>query len=209
MASPVTLPGDLVVPGSLRVNGGITPALTRANILAQAELQPFSIPLTQWRVWDAFATNLPAAAATDDLGLVGGTWASASPTLQSVDFGGTSTTAYARAQIILPWEYESGQSVTLRFHAGMLVVADASCTLDAVVYKTNEEAGIGADICATAAQSINSATFADIDFTITATSLSPGDTLDVRIEVAGTDAGNASANITAVIGATQLLCDVR
>lgn len=209
MGSVTTLPGDLVVPGALRVNGGITPVLARSSILSQVELQPFVIPLTQWRVWDAFQTNLPGTASSDDLALIGGTFGSASPSIRSVDFGGTSTTAYARAQIVLPWEYEAAQSVELRFHAGMLVVADAVCTLDCVCYKVDEEAGIGADLCADALQSINSATFADIDFTITSSTLSPGDTLDVRIAVVGNDAGDASANITAVIGSTQLLCDVR
>jgi len=209
MANPTTFPGDVVVPGNLRVSGSITPALARANILALSDLEPFTLPWTLWRVHDALNTNLPGTAAADDLALIGGTFGSASPTLQSVDFGGTTTTAYARAQIPVPWEYEDGQTVKLRFHAGMLTIADDSCTLDVECYETDEEAGIGSDICATAAQDINSATFADFDFTITSSGLSAGDMLDVRIKVTGTDAGDAAANITAVIGAVQLLCDVR
>jgi hypothetical protein len=208
MANPTTFPGDIVCQ-NIRCNGSITPTMTRANILSQVELAQFTVPWTLWRVHDALATNLPAAAADDDLGLIGGTFGSASPSIQSVDFGGTSTTAYARAQIPLPAEYEAGQTVTLRFHAGMLVIADASCTLDVVCYETDEEAGIGADICATAAQSINSATLADSDFTITPSALTAGDLLDVRIVVAGTDAGDAAPNIIAVIGAVKLLCDIR
>jgi hypothetical protein len=209
MPNQTTFPGGIVVNGDIRVSGKIQPAIARANILSLVELAQYTVPWSLWRVHDAIATNLPAAAADDDLGLVGGTFGSASPSIQSVDFGGTSTTAYARAQIPLPAEYEAGQTVTLRFHAGMLVVADDSCTLDVVCYETDEEAGISADICATAAQSINSATLADMDFTITPSALTAGDLLDVRIVVAGTDAGNAAPNITAVIGAAKLLCDVR
>lgn len=209
MANPVTVPGDLVVPGNLRVSGSITPALARSNILALSELEPFVVPWTSWRVWDALHTNLPGTAATDDLALIGGTWASASPSIQSLDFGGTSTTAYARAQIPIPWEYEDGQTVVLRFHAGMLTtVADDVCTLDVVCYETDEEAGIGADICATAAQSINSLVLADIDFTITPTALAAGDLLDVRITVYGNDAGDLGV-MKACIGSVKLLCDVR
>ena len=210
MANATTFPGDVVIPGSLRVTGGITPAVARTSILAQAELQAFTIPLTQWRVHDAFHTVLPGTAATDDLALVGGTFGSASPSIQSVDFGETTTVAYARTQITLPWEYEAGQSVTLRFHGGMLVVADTDCTLDCECYKSDEEAGIGSDLASAAVtDNINSAVFADIDFTITSSGLSAGDTLDVRIKIDGEDTATAAANVTAVIGATQLLCDVR
>jgi len=209
MASPTTFPGDVIIPGTARITGGITPTLARSSILAQSALQEFNIPLTQWCVWDAMGSRLPSAASSDDLGLVAGTWASASPSIQSVDFGGTSTEAFARTMVALPWEYEAGQSVKIRIHAGMRVIADATCELDLVVYKSDEELGISSDLCATAIQDMNSATYADFDFEITATSLSPGDLLDIRVEIDGTDAGDASANITGVIGATKLLCDVR
>jgi hypothetical protein len=209
MGTTTTFPGDIVVPGTARISGGVSPTMARSSILSQAELQAFTVPWTLWRVHDALHTNLPGTAAADDLALIGGTFGSASPSIQSLDFGGTSTTAYARAQIPLPWEYESGQSVELRFHAGMLTtLADASCTLDVECYETDEETGISADICADAAQSINSLTLADIDFTITPTALVAGDLLDVRITVAGTDAGNLGV-MTACIGAVKLLCDVR
>lgn len=209
MANPTSLPGDLIVAGSLRVAGSITPAMDRDEILSLAELQPFTVPWTLWRVHDAVNTNLPGTAADDDLGLVGGTFGTDSPSIQSVDFGGTTTTAYARAQIPIPWEYEDGQTLTLRLHAGMLTVADDACTLDVECHKSDEEAGAGSDLCTTDAKDINSAVMSDQDFTITPSGLSAGDMLDVRIKVTGTDAGNASDDIIAVIGAIQRLCDVR
>lgn len=209
MPNALVLPGDLVVPGNLRVTGNISPPIARADILEQVELAPFVVPWTFWRVHDALQTNLPGTAAADDLALIGGTFGSASPSIQSVDFGGTSTTAHARAQIPVPADYEAGQTFTLRVHAGMLVVADATCTLDVECYRSDEEAGIGSDLYAGSAQDINSATFADIDYTISPSTLSPGDLLDVRLTVAGTDASNAAPNITAVIAAVQRLCDVR
>jgi hypothetical protein len=209
MGSAVTLPGDLTVPGNLRVNGAIQPAKTRASLLALAELQPFTVDWTAWRVWDALGTNLPATPANDDLGLVGGTFASASPSIQTGDLKTTTTTRYARAQIRLPAEYQAGETVTLRFHCGMLTtIASASATLDVQCYKSDEEAGISADLCTTDAKDINSVTLADQDFTITPTALSPGDLLDVRIAIVVTDAATGTA-VIGIIGAVQLLCDVR
>jgi hypothetical protein len=153
---------------------------------------------------------LPDAGANDDLGLIGGTFASASPTLQTGDLKSAgATTRYARAQIRLPAEYQAGQTVVLRFHAGMLTTqSDGTATLDVQCYCSDEEAGISADLCATAAQSINSLTLADIDFSITPTSLTAGDLLDVRIAIAISDAAGATA-VIGCIGAAKLLCDVR
>jgi len=192
------------------VAGSITPTLARSAILSQVELAQFTVPWTAWRVWDAMQTNLPGTPLTDDLGLVGGTWASASPSLRTEDLKAAGATAsYARAQIPLPAEYETGQSVTLRFHAGMITtVSDTTATLDVVCYETDEESGISADICATAATTINSVVLADIDFTITPTALTAGDLLDVRIHTAINDGATATA-VIGCIGAVKLLCDVR
>jgi len=210
MSNPVTFPGDVIIPGNLRVNGSIQPAKDRDEILAMAELATFTVPWTLWRVWDAMHTNLPGTAATDDLALIGGTFATGVPSIQTLDFGGTNTTAYARAQIPLPAEYVAGQTVKLRFHAGSLTtLPDAACTLDVICYKSGEESLVSAgDICATTVQTITPLTMADVDFTITATTLSPGDLLDTRITVYGEDAGNLGV-MTLCIGAVQLLCDVR
>ena len=82
--------------------------------------------------------------------------------------------------------------------------------MDVEVYKTDEDGTSTGDLCADAAVSnnMNSLTFADIDFTITPTTLSPGDLLDVRLTVTGDD--NATANVVkGCIGSVQLLCDVR
>ena len=210
MANPTNFPGDIEVAGDLRIGGSVTPALTRANILALAELQPFIIPWTDWRVWDAMQTNLPGTPLTDDLGLVGGTFATDPPSIQTEDLKAAgATTSYARTQIALPWHYEASQTVTLRFHAGMITtVSDGTATLDVQCYESDEEVGISADICATAARSINSLVFADMDFTITDAGLVAGDLLDVRIAIAINDGATGTA-VIGCIGAAKLLCDVR
>lgn len=208
--STVPFPDDVSIGGNLRLNGNITPLKARSDVLSLAEEQAFVIPWTLWRVWDAQETNLPASSGTDDISLVGGTWTSGVPSLQTKDFGGGNTTQYARAQIPLPWNYVAGQTVKLRFHCGSFTtLPDAACTLDVICYLSGEECIVsGGDICATAVQTITSLTMADVDFTITAGTLSPGDLLDTRITLYGEDAGDLGV-MTLRIGAVQLLCDVR
>jgi len=210
MANPTSFPGDIVVSGNVRLSGTISPVQARASVLAITELVQFTIPWHWWRIWnDAANDNLPGTAAADDLALIPGTFGTASPSIQGQDCGNNNTTAYARVQIPLPWDYADGNTVTLRFHAGMLTtVAQTSVMLDVLCYETDEEVGISADICNTVAQSINSVTLADIDFTITPTALVAGDLLDVRITIVTVDVTDAGV-MTPVIGAVKMLYDAR
>jgi len=205
MTASVT--GDLVVSGDLRLAGNITPKKARADLLLQAATQPFHIPWTWWRVHDAVQTNLPGTAATDDLELTTGTLGTAPMTIQTGDLGAAgATTRYARAMIPLPWTYQSAQTVTLRFHAGMLTaISDGTATLDVEAYESDKDNTVSADLYAGAAKDINSMTFADIDFAITPTNLVAGDVLDVRIAIAVNDAGTAVTN--GCIGDARILCD--
>ena len=171
---------------------------------AWAYLMPFSASeisvveetISPWdlRVHDSGAV-LPATAATDDLAVVLGTFGTNAPTVQGVDFGGTNTTAYARLFYPLPANYVAGGAITVKAFAGMLTsLADNACTLDVEAYLMDtSDATEGDDLCATDAQSINSLTLAEKSFTITPTGLVAGDVLDIRLKVAGTDAGNAAA----------------
>jgi hypothetical protein len=212
MANATSFPGDIIVSGDIRLNGTLSPAVAKANILALSELQAFPIPLTSFRVHDALQTLLPGTPATDDLGLVGGTFGTATPSLRTEDLKTAgATNNRARVLVQLPWEYEAAQSVTLRFKAGMITTAaDTTATLDCEAYKyqADPDDAIGSDLVSTAATTMNSTTFANIDFVVTSSGLSPGDILDVRITTAISD----GATGTAVIGgitAAWLLADVR
>jgi len=212
MADPVFIPGDLNVAGSLRLNGTVTPAIAKANVLALATAQLFPVPLTDFRVWDAMASLLPSAGANDDLGLVGGTFGTATPSLRTQDLktAGASSN-YARVLIQLPWEYVAGQAVKIRLKAGMITtVAGTSAFLDCEAFKLqgDPDDAIGSDLVSTSQTTINSLTFADIDFTVTPSSLSPGDILDVRIRTIVTDAASGTAVIAGITSA-RLVCDVR
>lgn len=158
------------------------------------------LPITSFRVHDAFQTVLPGTASSDDLAVIGGTFGTAHPHLEGVDFGGTSTTAYARCIFALPANYVSGGAITLRIRAGMITsIADTSADFDAEVFRASGTAvAVGSDICATAAQSGNSLTYANLDFTITPTGCVAGDLLDIRLKVTGTDGANAAVLIPSI-----------
>lgn len=200
---------DVVVQGNLRVNGAIQPALAKTALLQQNN-ERFKIQPTDWRVWDAFATNLPGTPATDDLGLIGGTFATGSPSIQTGDLKAAgATTRYARCTFQLPHNYVAGQSVTIRAHAGMLTtVASSAATIDFQAYRSNDEAGIGSDLVTTAATTINSLTLENIDFDVTAATLGPGDTLDIRMAVLVNDAATATA-VIGIVGSVELLLDTQ
>jgi hypothetical protein len=212
MANPTSLPGDLVVAGNIRLNGTLSPPVSKGNILALAELQSFPVPLTDFRVWDAMHTPLSGTPATDDLGLVGGTFGTNTPSLRSEDLKALgATNKRARVLVQLPWEYIAGESVSIRVRAGMITtVAGTSSTVDVEAYKLqgDPDDAIGSDLVSTAATTMNSLVFTDIDFALTPSALSPGDILDVRLTIAVNDGASATA-VIAAITSVKLLCDVR
>lgn len=178
--------------------------------LAQDTLSVFPVKMTDMRVHDAPTTILPAAAANDDLGLYGTTFATDSIYLSAGDLKAAGPTSrYARCQIVLPECYDAAETVQIRVHAGMeTTAADTTCTVDIQACEIDGENGVGADLVTTAAQSMNALIYADIDFTLTATDLVAGDVLDVRIVVACNDGATGTA-VTPVIGKVSLLCDIR
>lgn len=186
----------IIVQGDVTYTGSLVPGLSRSNLTQATER--FKINPVDWRVWDAMATNLPGTSATDDLALTGGTFATNSPLIGTSDLKGAgSTTRYARTSFQLPASYVAGQTCQIRAKVNMkTTVADTAATVDFEVYRSGDDGTISSDLCATAAQSMNSLTAANKDFTITATTLLPGDTLDIRLAVLVNDA----ATVTAVIG---------
>jgi hypothetical protein len=190
----------------MTVRASTSGAVSRAQ-LTQDDLAAYVIDLvSQMRVHDARQTNLPGTAANDDMGLITGTPGTDAPTLQGVDFGGTTTDEKAAFTFVLPPEYVAGESITLRVRAAMLTtVSDGTATVDAEVFKENGDGGVGSDICATAAQSINSLTPANKDFTITPTGLVAGDVLQVRLSFVGSDTGNVGVMIPEISKVSMLL----
>jgi hypothetical protein len=177
--------------------------------LAQRVLAESIVPLTNARTWDAVASNLPAAAASDDLGLVSGTFGTNPVRITAGDvkaLGATTRRLYVA--IPIPANYEDGQTVQLQIRAKMeTTVADVSCTIDAEA-RIGADGAVGSDLVTTAAQSMNSLSAASYTFTIDATGVDPGDLLEVRLSISSNDAATATA-VTPAIYSIALLCDTR
>lgn len=212
MASPFIIPADIspiIFQQELKLSQATLSGFTRSMLDQENEVE-LPIPLTDLRVWDAFQTNLPGTAATDDLALVGGTFGTNSPSVETGDLKAAgSTTRYARFALTLPYYYQDAETIKLRIRAGMVTtVADTAATVDLEAYLSNGEGGIGSDLVATAAQSANSLTFADLDFTITATTVTAGATLDCRIAFLVND-GATGTEVKGRIGKVSRLLDVK
>lgn len=210
MTAPTRFPGGIQCNGDIqRGNGRFGPDIPRDNLLRE-DGAIYPVPLKDCMVWDSGA-DLPTAGASDDLGFLVGTWGTHAPYLSANDLKAAgATTRRARFVVSLPAEYVAGQSITIRVSAGMLTtVADTTCTVDIEAYLHGRDNTIdGSDLCTTAAQSMNSLTFADKDFTITPTGLVAGDQLDVRLSVACNDAATVTP-VTPAIGAIELVTSIR
>lgn len=201
---------DIKVTGSISVKDTGVASQLRSSILKQDANVRFPVKLTDLRVWDAYQTNLPGTAAADDLALIGGTFGTAPPVVSAGDLKAAgATTRYARFQTELPECYDPGETFKLSFSSGMVTtIADTSCTIDVQCYKIDKITGIGSDLCATAAITINSLVFADKEFTITPSGLEAGDVFDVRIAITCTDAATGTA-VTPTIAAIDRVCDIK
>lgn len=209
--------GGLLSADSMTVPAStITNAMVNANAdivrtkLAQESLATYPVDLNACRVHDDGGLLLPTTAATDDLAIDEGAIGTNAPRLRTGDLKAAgATTRYARLMIPIPVEYEDAETVEIRISGGMLTtVADTSAVVDLQVYELDRDGGVSADINATAAQSINSVTFADVDFTVTATGLIAGSMLDVRVAITVTDAATGTV-VEGAIGIIELRCDIR
>lgn len=160
-----------------------------------------TIPVTEFRVHDALGSLLPAAGANDDLGITSGTFKTSGPSINTGDVKAAGCTRYAR--VLWPViAYPNIQTAKVRVFAGMTTtVADTSATLDVEVVR---QAAPTVDICQTDAQSINSLSWANKDFTLDVSGLVNGDVLDIRLKVVVADAATETA-VIATLGRVQLV----
>lgn len=200
----VSISGALSVGGALTIGGGVT-GQSRSG-LTQDDLQSYPLPLEDFRQHDAYQTVL-GSAGSDDLGITTGTFGTGLPYIGSGDSKTVSTTRRARILFTLPPEYVSGETIQLRFAAGMITtVADTSATIDAEVYlSARTTLKSGSDLCTTSAQSINSLTFAEKTFTINPVGRAAGDVFDIRVTIAIVDAATGTAVIGAIAHAEMQL----
>ena len=188
----------VIIPSGEISNSQINASAAIERSKLAAEQLKDNIPLELLRVHDAFQTSLPTTAASDDLGLIIGTFGTDAIVVQTSDAKNTSVTQRARFLYRLPHNYAAGQSLSMVAWAGMkTTVANGTATVDFEAYKKNDSTGlVGSDLVTTSATSINSLTAADKAFVVDPTGLTAGDELDIRVTIAITDTGTG----TAVIG---------
>mgnify|MGYP001610293692 CR=1 FL=1 len=216
MAGDVQFTGTGKVPNlSVDENSLTTACAFPVTATAQRALAQIMVPLTRFVVHDAPQTVLPGTSATDDLGLYGTAFGTNPPYIATSDLKAAgATTRYARVHLALPPNYDDGETVAIEVDCGMITtVADTSCTIDCQAYRnafttTVCQVTLGADLCSTAAQSMNSVTFAKKTFYITPTGLEVGQPLDVRLTIACNDAATGTA-VIAAISRVVLACDTR
>lgn len=203
-----TLTGTTTISGTLVMPSTINGTLPTSN-LTQRVLAAHPLSLNDLKVWNAPQTALPTTAAADDLGLIIGTYGTNCLLVQTTDLKAATGTLYARwPSEIVPHNYDTGQTIQLRFFAGMeTTVSDGTATIDAEAYVSDGSGLVGSDQVGTAAQSINSLTYSNIDFDL-GTALTPGDLLDIRIAIAITDAATGTAVIGS-LGKAYFLLDAR
>ncbi len=181
---------------------------TLRSALGQDDASVYNVPLDQMKTHATLAL-LGASAGTPsgDCGMTPGTYGSASPVIIGESASGNSKSDAFRFLFALPVEYVAGETVTLRVHSMITGNVNVAQTVDASAYKVDGAAGIGSDLVSTSAIALTTS-FADHDFTITPTTLGPGDILDIQITLAANDTG-ASNNKLCKVGAVQMLLDVK
>lgn len=178
----------------------------RGNIIT--DNQAYAVPVTLLQA-PGTGAQLGATAGTPSgaLGLTIGTHGTATPKLVGEAASGNSKSNSGRFQFALPAEYVAAGSVKVRVSARVTGLVQVAQTIDCLCYESDQAAGVSADLCATAAQTLT-ASFASYDFTITATNLVAGDLLDILLTGAANDTGG-TANKLVEIGGIQVLCDVK
>ena len=160
---------------------------TGASFTQRLSLQDFKLPAT--------LLQLAATAGSSILGLVSGTHGSASPLLVGNAASGNSKSDSARICIAVSPFYAAGATVTLRIRAKATVgLAFAATTVDTLVYRSDLAAGVSSDLCTTNAQTITTSA-ANYDFTLTPTSMNPGDILDILVTALANDTGGTTGTI--------------
>lgn len=179
------------------------PVLSRADDFGTV-LEYFDVPLGNARVHDAIQTNLPGTSSSDDLGLLGSTFAY----LGTGDVVGTSVTRYARLlDVMIPYQYISGETLQVLVTA-MADTAQVSATVDVECYFNPSTGTVSSDLCTTSATDCNSATASEKTFAITTAALTRGGRLNLRLALIVDDTGGSGA-CTASITRVRIGCNTR
>lgn len=164
---------------------------TRANMTLETN-QEIGLPLLMWR--DDDGQPMAAAASAGKFGQTVGGWGTGGIKLVGELASGNTKTDQAFFELVLPQNYEAGTNLTVVAQARVGAVLNTAAALDFQAYLSDENGGVGSDLCATIAQDINSATWAEYSFTITGTTLAPGRTVELYMQGVANDSGGTTNN---------------
>jgi hypothetical protein len=135
--------------------------------------------------------QLAATASTNVFGLAAGTYGSAAPYLIGEATSNGTKTDYTRFLVALPPDYKAAGTAVITIHAKYSAGVSGAHTMDFEAFLSDKEKGAGADLCATTIATLTTS-YADYAFTVTGTTLNPGDILDCRITGVLTDTGSGA-----------------
>jgi hypothetical protein len=120
MAFQIQIPSGEIVNSMLSASAAV-----ERSKMAQ-EVLKFNIPLELLRVHDAFQTDLPTTAASDDLGLIIGTFGTDAIVVQTSDSKNTSVTQRARFTFALPHNSAARRQQSILRHTQRTIRQDWS-----------------------------------------------------------------------------------
>lgn len=172
---------------------------TSASLGATNGVPAIALPLAQGRNTDGSALAAAAAAGKFGFSISLGT----SLFLVGEAAQANTKTDDALFEFVLPPWYRSGANLTATVYAKLTGSGTAGTkTVQVLCYKTATDGTQGADIGPAAASAINAAG-ADVTFTITGTTLNPGDKVVLKLETVLQETGGTSS-ITAQVGSLRL-----
>lgn len=173
--------------------------------LTEEALVPYNVPLYTLRAADlnALAIAEPAGGSGDHYLVLNAN----TVVLRGISPNSDTQTDVSYLQFLLPPEYVAAGDVKVRINCKYTSAPGTAGTVDVEAFKVTLTTGaIGADLCETAAQDLTASGVAT-DFVITATTLSPGDVLNIKITTVFQDSDGAVGE--AEIGSIQMLLDIK
>lgn len=161
----------------------------RANCVTETG-QTIPLRLTQAR--DDDGQPMAAAASAGKFGLSVGGWGTGGMKIVGEAANANTKTDDMLIEVALPQNYEAGTDLTFAIVARVDTPLNTTATIDVEAYLSDTNGGVGSDLCSTAGQACNSATWATYTFTIAGATLAPGRTVEVYIRGVANDGGGTT-----------------
>lgn len=176
------------------------PLLQRSEAVTETS-QKNRIELLSGR--NADGSVLAAAAASGTFGIVSGGWGTGGTKLQGEAANNNTKTSTVKYVTKLPQNYVAGSNFTIRVYQRVSVIANTTGNIDANCYKSDGNGGVGSDQVTTSIITNNTTSWVNHSFSVTGTSFSPGDELDIYIQCQANDTSGAN-NSKSEIGGVYL-----